>query len=156
MSNNFFNIIRSGDINKVKESLESDKNIINAKDKQGRSPLMEAILCKKENIVKYLIESGANINEQDNNGWCALHFAAQEFLIATTQLLLEKEAKIDLQDSNGNSPLLRSLFSSQGRGDIITLLLSAGANKDLKNHSGVSPYALANQVTNFNLLQYFE
>ena len=136
--------------------MESDKKIINEKDKQGRTPLMEAIIFKKEEIAKYLIESGANINEQDNNGWCALHFAAQEFLVDTTKLLLEKKAKIDLQDSDGNTPLFRSLFSSQGRGDIISLLLSAGANKNLKNQSGVSPYELAKQVTNFNLLLYFE
>jgi len=156
MSDDFLNLIRNGDINKVKKALESDKKIMNEKDSQGRTPLMEAIIFKKEEIAKFLIDSGADINEQDSDGWCALHFAAQEFSVAVTKLLIEKKAKIDLRDSNGNTPLFRSLFSSQGRGDIISLLLSAGANKDLSNQSGVSPYDLAKQVTNFNLLQYFE
>jgi uncharacterized protein len=52
--------------------------------------------------------------------------------------------------------LFRSLFGSKGRGVVIKLLLQNGANKDKKNQHGVSPWDLAQKITNYDLKQHFE
>ena len=152
----FWISIRNGDVIEVRKMLESDNSIIDQEDCQGRTPLMEAICCDNEEIAMLLIEFGANINKQDNNGWSALHFAAQESLVSIVKLLTKGGAIVDLKDINGNTALFRAIFSPQDSGDVISLLISAGADSGLKNNYGVSPYELAKQVTNYNLLQFFE
>ena len=51
--------------------------------------------------------------------------------------------QVDAQDEHGNTPLVRAVFASQGRGELIKLLLSHSANGRLKNKHGVSPEDLA-------------
>jgi ankyrin repeat protein len=71
-------------------------------------------------------------------------------------MLLGSGASVDLGDEHGNSPLFRAVFNSQGRGEIITLLLKADADRDLKNFYGVSPLELAQTIGNYNVKQFLE
>ncbi|XP_071444003.1 alpha-latrotoxin-Lg1a-like [Hetaerina americana] len=48
---------------------------VNAKDNDGHTPLYLAVKYGKLNIVKYLIENGANANVRDNYGDTLLNFA---------------------------------------------------------------------------------
>jgi uncharacterized protein len=148
--------IMNGDIIPIQEFIKSDKNNVNIKDKMGRTLLMEAAIFKKEDIARTLIENGADINVQDNKGWTALHFSIQSFLPDLVKLLICKGANVNAKDDYDNTPLHKALNSSQGRGDIILQLLKAGADKNIANKSGRTPYQVAKEVTNFNLKQYFE
>lgn len=47
------------------------------------------------------------------------------------------------------------MFPSRGRGEIIKLLLEYGADKDRVNNHGVSPYALAQTIANYDVRQFF-
>jgi ankyrin repeat protein len=58
---------------------------------------------------------------------------------------------VDAQDIHGNTPLSRAVFDSKGRGQVIKLLLSSGANKDLKNKHGISPEDLAKSIGNYDV-----
>ncbi len=156
MNDNIFSLIHKKDLKKIKELIEKDNSIVNSRDKMGRTPLMEAVIINNFAICKYLVEVGADINLQENGGWTALHFAAQEYSYEITKYLIENNAGVDFKDNFGNTPLFRALFNSKGKGDVIKILLSKGADKDSKNNSGVSPYDLAKQVTNYNLLQFFQ
>lgn len=55
-----FEAARTGDLAKVKELTEANKNLVNRKDSRGRSPLFYAISGKNEGVVKYLLENGAD------------------------------------------------------------------------------------------------
>ncbi|KAL7955690.1 ankyrin [Trichoderma compactum] len=48
---------------------------LEAKDKNGRTPLMIAAQRGKHEMVLYLLEKGANIEEEDENGYIALNYA---------------------------------------------------------------------------------
>ena len=126
----------------------------NAKDDDGRTPLMHAVVGDQIEFVDLLIQSGADVNSQDNDGCSALHFAAQEFRIATAKLLLGHGAHVNACDRHGNTPLWRAVFNSRGRGDIISLLLLYGADRRIKNESGKTPVDLANTIGNYNIKQF--
>ena len=103
-----------------------------------------------------LLENGAAVNLKDHKGWYPLHHAAQNYRAEIANLLLEKGADIEAKDDYGNTPLWRSVFASQGRGEMITLLLSKGADPNNANGSGVSPLALARNIANYDVKQFFE
>jgi hypothetical protein len=75
-----------------------------------------------------------------------LHFAAREYQLGTAQRLIEGGANPNAQDNHGNTPLWRAVFESRGRGEMIKLLLSTGADKAVKNKHGSSPKDLANTI----------
>jgi ankyrin repeat protein len=60
-------------------------------------------------------------------GNSALHYAAQEYHCEMARLLLDSGASVDIQDKHGNTSLWRAVFNSRGRGDVISILLKAGA-----------------------------
>jgi hypothetical protein len=59
-------------------------------------------------------------------------------------------------NAHGNSPLFVATFNSRGRGDLIGLLLSDGANPDLVNRHGQSPRGLAGLIANYDIGQFFD
>ena len=124
-------------------------------DKDERTLLIHAVLANNLNLVSQFIAKGAQIEHSDKIGWTALHYAAQGHRAPTLEVLLSVHPTVDLQDQYGNTPLWRATFDSKGVGDSIMLLLKAGANPHLKNHSGISPYDLALTISNYSLEPFF-
>lgn len=116
-------------------------------DEGGLTPLMCAVVMDRANpkMVKKLIELGANINQQDpNQGYTALHFAARDQQTDIAKILLEHGAQVDTIDAWGNTPLWRCVMGSKSPSrQLIEILLRAGANPKRKNKHGVSPVDLA-------------
>jgi uncharacterized protein len=127
-------------------------------DRYGRSELHYAPQHKpeveQEALAERLITEGCDINQQDSQGWAPLHFAAQEWSIPVASVLIAKGALVDIKDQHGNTPLSKAVFNSQGRGDLINLLIEAGADPDVENAHGMSPRALADMIANFDVKQY--
>jgi len=42
-------------------------------------------------VVKYLMENGANLTERSNNGWTLLHFAAHNHSYKVVTFLVEEK-----------------------------------------------------------------
>jgi ankyrin repeat protein len=71
---------------------------------KGTTPLMVAVLRSKLDVIKLLIEHGAQINQQCSNGYTALHYAVQENLIQYVKLLLKNKAFTSLVNNYKKSP----------------------------------------------------
>lgn len=127
---------------------------VNVLDRAKRSPLFYIVMHGELELAAELIDQGADPNIRDVNGEAPLHFAAREFRPEEAKLLLAHGAVVDLQDGHGNTPLSRAVYDSRGRGEMIALLLEAGADKKLKNRHGVSPEELANTIANHNVSQF--
>ena len=124
-------------------------------DVYGRTPLHQAAADGNAALCNELLSSGSDPNVQDDNGWSPLHFAAQASSPEVTELLLQASANTALRDSHGNTALSKAVFSSKGKGIVITLLRNAGADPLAINNSGVSPLILARSISNFNVSQFF-
>jgi uncharacterized protein len=136
------------------QSLLAENENIEIKDKDGRTPLLYAVIKDSIPIVTVLLDHGADINVQDKLGWSALHFASQNQSIEMTKLLIQHGSIIDAVDAYGNTSLARATFTSRGRGEVIQLLLEAGADKEKKNNYGNSPLDLAKKIANYDVLQF--
>lgn len=143
----------------IQSLLSGDQNsaLLNLEmlDKDGRSPLFYSLLLDNTDLLNRLIQAGANINQQDKQGWTTLHHAVQRHNLPAVEILLQSGVDLEIKDLYGNTPLWRAVFSSEGKGDIIKLLLDFGADRNNKNDSGTSPIELARAIANYDVIQFF-
>jgi ankyrin repeat protein len=134
---------------------ELAKGALNEADHDGRTALHHAVLSARQEMLKLLIQSGAELSTPDKQGWTPLHYAAQEQNLIAVADLLAAGALVDATDSFGNTPLWRAVFASRGKGEVIRKLLAAGADRDRKNKKGKSPVDLAKTIANYDVAQFF-
>jgi ankyrin repeat protein len=118
----------------------------NARDDEGRTPLMSAVLGNSVALAGLMLESDADVNARDEHGWTALHYAAEEQAPEMARILIARGADIDAQDGEGRTPLWRAVFSAHGRQEVVDLLREAGARDDLPDLEGVTPKQLDDRL----------
>jgi len=72
-----------------------------------------------------LIDAGAHVNEQENNGWTALMFAVMHGDTESVETLIKAEADVNLKTLNGETPLKRAKLLEHEK--VVEILLAAGA-----------------------------
>lgn len=89
----------SGDVEAIKQHIAAGSNI-NEKDPYGgSSPLISASLFGKAEIAKMLIDAGADINIQNNDGSTALHTAAFFCRPEIVKMLLDRNANKTIRNN---------------------------------------------------------
>jgi ankyrin repeat protein len=119
-----------GDENRVRELLRSDASLANAADPCWRRPLSGAASKGHTNIVRLLLEHGADPNAKEAicQGGLSLHEAAAKGFLEIARLLLDKGAIPEhWVDSSGDS-----VFASQRHPEILHLLYSYGGTMELQ------------------------
>ena len=104
---------RTSKMEALREILQYDqrKILVNEPDAQGNPPLLTAIL-RSEEFTKLLLESGANLFAQDNQGKNILHHLVtiqEAFYIDVLNTMYRIDKKFVLQkqqDKDGNTPLM--------------------------------------------------
>ena len=91
-------------------------------------------------VVKLLIDEGADVNFQNAKGWSSLMIASKEGHLEVVKLLLENSAKVNLQNDKGWSALMTAC--EMGHITVVKLLLENGANVDIQSSKGVSARSL--------------
>ncbi len=149
-------LVLRGEYEAVRETIKKASTELDVADEHERTSLMHAVIDRKADIALLLLEAGANPNAKDADGNTPLHFATQGYDPQIATYLLANGAEIDPLDKNGNSPLSNAVFNSQGNGELIELLISKGANKNLKNVHGVSPLDLAMSIGNYDVAKFLD
>lgn len=120
-----------------------------------RAPLHFAVMGDELPTLKALLAKGESPNVQDEQGFTPLHLAAQQGSLAAATALLDAGASVDVENSFGDTPLFVAVFNSGGRGELIRLLRSRGADPRHGNASGQTPVGLARLIANYDVAQFF-
>ncbi|KAF5292012.1 hypothetical protein FQA39_LY14129 [Lamprigera yunnana] len=155
-----FAVINS-DIEIVKMILDNGADI-DAKNIFGRTPLSKAIINKEMEVIKLLLKHRADANARDDDGTSVLHVAAEigclkisgisNLALASTwdtlqivENILKYGAYVNCVCTStwkkGFTPLTVAVV--EGHKEVIMLLLSRGANVDVKGEDNITPLHIA-------------
>lgn len=71
----------------------------------GYTPMLRAVQSGNEEIIRFLLDNGADTNEHTNEGWNALHLAAICGHRSLYKVLLEKGISVHAVDNAGKKPM---------------------------------------------------
>lgn len=115
---------------------------VQATNIRGQSPLHLAAMTDNVEVVRMLVEGGADIDlAVPGNNIRPLHNAATNGCTHVCEYLLKYGADMDAQTAQGDTALL--LAAANGHADIVALLLSFHANHAISNSGGFSAEQLA-------------
>ena len=124
-------------------------SILSAYRRPPNSPVNEAIHKEAEEIVRILLEHGADPNYTDHvHKVCPAAFLPYD--TATVELLLKYGAKVDAIDCDGNS--LLGSFVKQNNIPVTELLLKNGADPNIRDELGRTPIFYVNDEAMLKLL----
>jgi ankyrin repeat protein len=135
----FVQAASNNNLNKVRQMLETNGHLLNAKDMEHDTAIMKAVRnCHATDMVSFLLEKGANINDQeyrDTINQTPIIVAAQHGCTDIVRLLLEAGIKdINHKNDQGESALLTA--AQEGHKEIVQILLDAGADINQPNSDG--------------------
>lgn len=114
-------------------------------DVRGETPLLMAAREAYEDIVRILVDAGANPNATNTkNGETALHQVSSSGHFDLVKFLLRRKAQVDKSDNNQWTPLHKA--SGQAHLEIVKHLVKKGAGIDNINNEGMSPLHVACSV----------
>ena len=118
----------SGYADIVKYLAEETSADVNARDIENWTALIWASINKGHpDVVKVLLEHGADVNAVNNDGAGALMLASKVGDVDIVKLLLASKANVNLVSKEGKTALMSA--KKEGHGEIVKLLEQAGARK---------------------------
>lgn len=102
LRNDIHDAIENEDINKLNKLFKTSTTFINLNyidSKDGQTPLHKSCIIGNLDILKLLIENGANLNITNKNGWYPIHLASY---FGNTQIVLYL-LQLNTNDSDNNS-----------------------------------------------------
>ncbi|XP_061553370.1 ankyrin repeat domain-containing protein 18B [Phycodurus eques] len=162
----FLDAMHGGKVHLARFILDAlDGRIVNSKTENSRTPLIYAV-CLQEagtraKFARLLLEKGADVNCQDEEGRTALSHACELGNLDVVKILVQFNADPDICDVWGNSALMYAAFS--GHSQVLEFLVRAfkrlGLRLDRMNNAGHTAIEVAdffghNQCVQILNLQY--
>ena len=91
-----------------------------------------------------LIDHGASVMVQNEDGRTPLHLASRKGQVEVGRMLIERGADVTAQNANGETPL--HLASEEEHVEVARMLIERGADVTARNANGVTPLHLASQL----------
>jgi ankyrin repeat protein len=123
----------------LEASKEHINSYINSQDNDDNTPLYSACSQGSEDMARLLLQYGPDLDIRCENGWTALHIAADnsdDKGTAILEMLLEAGAKPSIKNDYQSTPIF--LAAETGNVEGLKMLLDKGAVASDKNKTGSS------------------
>jgi len=125
----------------VAEYLLQNGADIHLDNKYGYTPLMQAVMRNDAKMVSMLLDKGAKIDQKNfYTELTSLMMAVDNGSMEMVELLIARQANLNLQDGRGRSALMHATAARQAK--IAQRLTQAGADATLKDKQGQTADAL--------------
>ncbi len=137
-----------GDLATIRTLLSESPDLVQSKDERGGTPLHSSSFGGHLEVVKFLLQKGADIEAVNGRGFTSLQLAAYGGHRDVVQYLLEKGADINAVNKQMDMTALDFAFLKElqaGKLDIAPFLIDKGANFDVneKNQFGYTALDMA-------------
>ncbi|XP_049808102.1 26S proteasome non-ATPase regulatory subunit 10 isoform X2 [Schistocerca nitens] len=103
--------------------------------RSGCTPLHYAVDASQLDVVRLALDSGADIDARDNQGWTPLmRGVSMESSEEVLRELVGRGASLDAEDRRGQTALMQAVLAT--RRDAVSILLAAGAGRKRRNLYG--------------------
>lgn len=119
---------------------------VKARNKEGKNIIMilvDSDECRGDvsEIIKFLHAKGTEINQTDNAGNTALHFACKKDNVSGVRLLLSLGADLKIKNRDGKTPFALNI-DEQYYNKVAPILMRAGANVEIDAKKALEPEGL--------------
>ncbi len=125
---------KNGDLQSVKMILTQDHSKLNATDEEKYTALHWACMRAHWDVVKYLIEEGADLNVVGGDGGTQINWAVHHDNVEIIKLMIEKGAKLNIQNQWGMTELHTAIW--RGCIQVVEYLLEHGSDPMIRTHEG--------------------
>jgi ankyrin repeat protein len=140
----FVAAVEAVDLVRVRQMLEQHQNLAKAKksDSDQTPVLYVAVGLKNAELVRLLLEHGADWRVTTRSGWTVLSQACAAGTPEIVDLLLQRGADLNERDAWGSLPI----YGATGNGAMLRFLLSKDAQLDLKTALDLGHLDIARQL----------
>lgn len=131
----------------------SAKPDLEIQDDGGHTALTMAVRDGSEEVVRLLLEAGANVNHQTNYKGSPLRYAVFSNAVETVRTILGYRPDLSLRDKDGDTALHCIQHSTPV--EIPRLLCNAGSDLESLNKDGYTPLSVAVECGNVHVVKYF-
>jgi ankyrin repeat protein len=127
---------QTGNVDTVKMLLSLGANPNAKENQQGQTALMRAVAEKHSEVVRALIDRGADVRARSKGGFTALLFAGQQGDIASARMLLAAGADVNEATPKNGTALV--VAAASGREEFAIFLLENKADPNAADAYGVT------------------
>jgi ankyrin repeat protein len=120
-----------GNIAAVRLLLEHGVNVNKVETETGASALVAAAVCCYSEIMRVLLDAGADVNIASLDGMTSLMFCSHKGCLESVQVLLDHKPDINRRNRYGETALMRA--TSSGSVEIVKILIESGAEPEIQS-----------------------
>ncbi|KAG5898407.1 hypothetical protein JTB14_030385 [Gonioctena quinquepunctata] len=149
LSHEILQACEEGKLGTVKTLIENHPNLINATDKDKYTPLHRACYSNHVDIVRYLIQKGADLSAKTELKWEPLHSCCQWNSKECAALLIQNGADVNARSEGNQTPLHIAASHGASYDTVQLLLMHPFIDPSIKNNSKETARDIARRRSRF-------